>query len=561
MKKYNFLILIFIFFISYSSTRSSFLFDKYSINNDAANHLVWLKQADLFSPYDKTVPFAALIQPAGIIPIHRFLSFFLSIKATVIILDIIRFALLSLLSYFTIKKIFPEEKSRLLFFLGITSLLLMTSITASIGLSRSFATLFILTTICALLYDNKYLLSAGILLSAIISPPAFLITIVYTALTYIILLLRDRISFKTIISKNISVLIVVLIGLTVNIVYSKKISDSEMGGQTIDLAFIKHDPHASAKGRVNLRDIWDHPVKVLNLSVVGMSQNFIPIDKVKYVIPVKKIKHYNPYIAVFILSGLLAAYLLVLVYQKRKDVKDYIGHPSIKILLTGLILYALAILLPFKLYIPGRYMEYTYSIGFILLMLAIVKSTPGKKVAMAMVVLILGYGVYNDIRYREDTYASDATLYTQVEQNMPPKSMTLCNSIEFSNMIPYFSNRSIYGTYENLHAIYFEHYRKMMDEKMAVWNEVFCSSDPKQLSAMLEGNKIDYLLLQYPYYKIVDETVPEPFVITANEHSAMKSALEKTTQYKQFSSGGRQYRIYTTADVKAALQSEQVAMP
>jgi|GEM_PF-2644720 len=561
MKKYNFLILIFIFFISYFSTRSSFLFDKYSINNDAANHLVWLKQADLFSPYDKTVPFAALIQPAGIIPIHRFLSFFLSIKATVIVLDVIRFALLSLLSYFTIKKIFPEEKSRLLFFLGITSLLLMTSITANIGLSRSFATLFILTTICALLYDNKYLLSAGILLSAIISPPAFLITIVYTALTYIILLLRDRTSFKTIISKNILVLIVVLIGLTVNIVYSKKISDSEMGGQTIDLAFIKHDPHASAKGRVNLRDIWDHPVKVLNLSVVGMSQNFIPIDKVKYVIPVKKIKHYNPYIAVFILSGLLAAYLLVLVYQKRKDVKDYIGHPSIKILLTGLILYALAILLPFKLYIPGRYMEYTYSIGFILLMLAVVKSTPGKKVAMAMVVLILGYGLYNDIRYREDTYASDATLYTQVEQNMPPKSMTLCNSIEFSNMIPYFSNRSIYGTYENLHAIYFEHYRKMMDEKMAVWNEVFCSSDPKQLSAMLEGNKIDYLLLQYPYYKIVDETVPEPFVITANEHSAMKSALEKTTQYKQFSSGGRQYRIYTTADVKAALQSEQVAMP
>ena len=553
MKKAEALILFLIFVVIYFATRGTFLFDKYSINGDASQHLVWLKQVEGFFPTDETVGFSRLIEPIGYKLIYRaFLTCF-DLKTASVILDIIRCTILFLLSFFIVKKQFGTNKNRVLFYAAIATLFLATATMGNIGIARSYASIFIMGTVCSLLYKNNYALAVNLLVASVVYPSAFLISIVYAAFTYLFTAINEKTSIKKLFIVSLPVVVAIVVGLAINVMHSNEIINDKSGGEVINLDFIKHDPHATQEGRVNLIQFWDHPVTVLTHIIFGYTTQFVPIKAVTHSLPLKSAKSYNPDKIIAVLAALFAVYLLYLLYSKRKGLRWYVNYPSVKLIVSGIILYSAAIILPFKLFIPGRYIDYTFVIGVAFLIVELIRSAPNSNAMKVVGVLFFGTYIYTNVNYTEDSFKEDSQMFTEVANSIPPKARILCNSIYFQDMIPIFSNRSVFNNYESLHAIYYKHYRDTQDEKLRVWNQIFSTNDPAELAALLDKNEINYLLLRAPYDKIIDEKVPAPAFITENANSSFRAAIGKVSQYKEFTSNNFQYRIYKVDGLKAAL--------
>ncbi len=73
----------------YIQTRHNIL-NEYVINNDASQHLIWLNNWDNYHPNDETISFSKSIQPIGFSATMLFLSNFMKIKSSVILMDLIK---------------------------------------------------------------------------------------------------------------------------------------------------------------------------------------------------------------------------------------------------------------------------------------------------------------------------------------------------------------------------------------------------------------------------------------------------------------------------------------
>jgi hypothetical protein len=506
----NWFLFIFIALTLYGLTRHQ-LFDIYTINNDASQHLVWLNQWDGFSSFDETIPFSKLIQPIGFKVMTATLSHFLTVHQLTLLLDFIKCAILFFIASALSNKWFDKGVLRYLFF---GALYISACNKGGVLLSRSFASLFILLSVYleTIPSSKKNIpIAINLLLSSITYPPAF---VIISSFHLLLSIKSHRFTDLWYSAKQKKIVIgVILLGFLWNLSYSQQISDNELAGKMIDKAFILKDPHAGDKGRVHLRKYWVHPIEELVK---------ISADEVSIFLPVNTSK-----IPFFV--GIFTCFLLVLI------IGFAIKNSNISItalILSGFILYAAAILLPFKLFIPKRYPAHTLYFGIFIFM-GISKSLPWHKYKITTYILTLAllFALYNGLQFKENDYSPQRSLFEYCEQHIPPGSMIVTNDINLSNMIPYFSNRSVFVSREHQHAIYFENYRNRQDEKMQVWNEIFSTDSIGRLKQLFKEHHIDYLILKPPYFKIANKRVHAPHTLDiVKKDNAMKDYLNDLTE-------------------------------
>jgi hypothetical protein len=518
-------------FCIYLYTRYVFLFSHFSITNDASQHLLWLNSINEYSNFDETIRFSKLLSPVGFHIVGESLNSIFGMKPTIIIMDAIRCFFLFFFIYSLSRRIPPNTWLQLIFLF----VLFFTSITlGNIGIPRSYCTLFIFGAIYAELIASKkyYVWSAIFILSALFYPPAFVIVTFYLIINYCLNFLRGERSIKfsgPMLIAFVSFSIAAFLLVHNNDVIRK----SELGGETITKQFILHDPHVGENGRVRIIQFWTHPVKSFFIETNGTLRTLLT----------HKIPSDSKYLT--ILTIMLITAIFAFGYKEQ-----VFGRSAMSLFLSGFLLYVLAILVPFKLFIPDRFVRYTFLISvelvcFEFIFFSIREYSKGmiyRLICLPFALLILK--LVFTAEFHEDNFEKDKSLFEHVKAATKPQSLIIANGIYFVDMIPFFSNRSVFASYENLHAVYLEKYRSIQDNKMRIWNSVFNTDNSDSLNALLTGNHIDYILLKEPYKTIVDAKINKPYKLEKNEHTALNKLIEMSQPISEFTSNNSGYRIY-----------------
>jgi hypothetical protein len=504
----------------YVQTRHNIL-NEYVINNDASQHLIWLNNWDNYHPNDETISFSQSIQPVGFSATMRFLSNFLNIKSSVILLDIIKGIILLFVSISLSEKWFNENRIKYLFF---AALFIVSLNLGNILNSRSYSTVFILLAIyfeSNSFTKKSYFQATNLLISSVFYPPSFLII---SAFYFIVnLRIKDHNSLFLFTKNNWVILIAICLGLSYNLYNGYELKHNTLVGETINKEFILTDPHVGVHGRVNLIKYWDKPFSAFLGAIpkLFILKNIIALKFTLYV---------------FLLL-ILVTYFCSNKFQKN----------SIALILAGIILYVLAVLFPFKFYIPNRYMHYSFGIGLLVFFGMNYVHTPVKKHIYNLIMLVLfSSAIINNIIYSENDFSDLKELYNKCEKNIPPKSMIITNDLKVANMLPYFSKRSVFVSYENLHAIYFKNYREKQDAKMKAWNAIFSTTNQKRLQQLIDTNHINFLVAKEPFFRIINpKDVPLSYRV---DSFSGKNALENHSNLElvsEFKVKNENYRIYS----------------
>lgn len=515
---------------SYLWTRFPMLVSVYAINDDASQHLIWLNPSEGYSPYDDTIAFSRLIVPRGYALLVSLVGRWFTNHTTIILVDLIRcLGILWLLFRLVIHRGKGSWLGLLLFYI----LFHLASTIGDVGMPRSFATLFLLMACVAeARIGRRYLLwGAAILLSSLFYPPTTVILGVTFLFVHIFQWVRTRQFPWPGIPSSAILLVSVLLAAACIMSASRAIHESPIGGSAIDRDFILHDPHASPEGRANLRQFLESPVYVFLRSGQFELRKVVPVDV-------------GGQRGMFLLVIGLGAVALLATLRGSRD-----AGMSLALYLSGIVLYGLAVLIALRLYQPNRYVQYTWLPSLMMLLLALLPAGrtsedswhwPRRTLVAALLAMI----AYSLTPPRMD-FRGHRALYENLSRLVAPGQRIATNSLALGNMIPWFTGRSVYVSYENLHAVYYRSQIRLQDQKMANWQRMFDLRSSDSLSSLLRECRIDGLLLQEPFHAIIDTpSIPRPYARGWNPDNALGAFVAKRKPQAEFMSAGKRYRWY-----------------
>jgi hypothetical protein len=531
--------------------RFPMLASDYSVNDDVSQQLIWLNDPDGYSPHDETVTFSKMYIPKGYALLYEAAGSLFSNQWAILSIDLIRCLCVILLLWSILVKRGLDS------WLGLALFLLLFQISMTIGdvgMPRSYASLFLLAAWAAETgVGRRYTLwSAAIALSGLFYPPSTVILGFVFLFVHAMQWIRTRRFPWPGWFPSGLMLVSVSVALWAATSASRDIRESPLGGPPIDKEFMLKDPHGSPQGRVDLRQFLKTPAYVYLKSNVIEIRKFIPV----------KLGGERLIFSTCVLIG------ICMFWASYRGVKG--ADPAAATFLSGPVLYLLAVILAFRLFQPNRYVQYTLLPSLMMFLVAGAAKLGGlegrwaKPLKGLLLLLVACFVVSLKPRGYGD-FKSHAKLYENVRRHVAPGRMIALNSLNTGNMIPWFTGRSVFVNYENLHAIYYRRQIELQDSKMAVWNRIFSLRSRDSLVGLLQENRIDALLLQEPYHALADTaTIPAPYPRTWNDDNALRSLLEEMKPLAEFESDGRKHRCYdlrSILNIPASTDTSKSANP
>ncbi len=155
------------------------------------------------------------------------------------------------------------------------------------------------------------------------------------------------------------------------------------------------------------------------------------------------------------------------------------------------------------LFLPTRFLTYTYPVFFALLLVRLLATQAAffeKKWAAALLIgaLVLPtFWVQFGKSYSQDDYTGYTALYEKVEQ-LPPDHGLIAGPGFACDMLPMHCQRSVLFSNEGFHALYFKNYWEKMAERYRDYLDAITSSDPETLKGFVKKYQLAYLVLDVP---------------------------------------------------------------
>lgn len=459
----------------------------YTIAGDFPQHLIWLFtfEGNYFQANDPLVAFSALIQPWGLYGFYRLLVIFFDPLA---VSRFMPFFLLLTTCWFT----YLLLQKRFGWAIAFAGVLLMSHIPFG-EMVGAFARSYAYPLLLGFLYfwiERKVFLAALILiLSALFYPTICLVAAGIVALFYIRKLLAIKSSNWKIVPRNLLIPAVLLVCGGILLLKSHQISSNALAGELFDQTVLETAPEFQPGGRVNF--------------------NFHPDIR----IPLKFPWHWYlrlPYAKILFAFSLV----LLIVALIKKPEQRLFDWTLLSLLISGTVLYFLAILFLPKLFIPARYLYYSY-LPFLYLLflraLAWAKSWWLKSVPGLILIGIVAYSVWHNNTSENHglgIYDQYQVLYEKIKEIRQP--VLIAGPPVICNQIPTFCRQSVLFSEEAAHAIYFKNYHQLIESKIDDFILAYTSSDIETVLNFVEENQIDYLIIDYQFFEAGHFRIYEP---------------------------------------------------
>ncbi|UZS00174.1 hypothetical protein [Chondrinema litorale] len=466
-------------------SRIRVIFNDFVVSNDASQHHFWMFKFDndYFHEPDIIASFAEIIQPKAYVVFYNLLLKVIDMKYAILIVEYLIFIITAFILIEICKKFFKQ--SFLIAYLIIIVSLSLPDVVG--GFARSFSFLIIILPFYFLdkKFDQIYI-SIVLFISAFLYPVSFLISTGTIMLVYLFkAIINNKYLYYT---KKVSVITLsVLFAVYLLQVKSDKFNTSPYVGKVIEKKDILENPIMSNKGRIPLKPQF----KTISLKLMGaeMAKSMSAFLQVPDLF-----KILNTWL-IFILS-IIPVLTLCYLTLKNRDIEN-IHIFLLSIFLSGVILFFLARLIPFKLYMPTRYLEKTFPILFTLICLLLYEKyfniDKVKYLIGSFYMLLLLAGIFNNNFRGLNNYSEFAKAYELVE-NTEKKSL-IAAPPDVANLLPFFAKRSVLVSEESCHGVYYKNYREDQMQKMHDLIRLYAEDNKSDIKQIITRYNISYIII------------------------------------------------------------------
>ena len=463
------------------------IIDPLAVNDDVVQHLLWLyRYADNnFVPDDLIVNTSELLQPWG---------YWLLCRLLALLLDPITISKYCSLLPLTLTAVFTFGLIRERYGLGlaIVGMILMCNFPMErmIGFNaRAFGYPLVLAFLYYFADENHKGISLVLVLSALFYPVALVIG----SLISFSWMLWNRIAYKNSSLFSTGNLVQTTgIGCGVLIVLSKsrQVQSSPILGSIFSKQQIISRPEFSTWGRVNFEYELD-PALMLNFDW----HHLLRIPKME-----------------FLFWILLVAFLVHMIYQRKVARLDF---GLLGLLLSGLVLGFLAQQFFPALFLPQRYVFYSWVPFFYLLVvrvLGIARTFFGRYLPALIIVSLFAYEGFktrNPFGRGLKYYHQYEALYETIRE-LPGRPIIAAPPSEASH-IPMFCQYSVLFSSEAAHAVYFTRQNALMMPRFADFLEAYASSELEQVRNFVRKYHVDYILIKKSFFRTNKMSLFVPF--------------------------------------------------
>jgi hypothetical protein len=171
---------------------------------------------------------------------------------------------------------------------------------------------------------------------------------------------------------------------------------------------------------------------------------------------------------------------------------------------ASLVLYAVARLAAFKLFMPSRYLEYCTNIGLALgaavaldALLRPALARAPKGAAPALLACALALGMYRQYGVELYDFSEGATLYAFAQST--PKGARFAGPPDVMDNVLTFGNRNVYATFELAHP-WSQGYWQVIGQRLERLADAAYASDPETLRRFCQEERIDYFVVDHRQY-------------------------------------------------------------
>jgi hypothetical protein len=174
----------------------------------------------------------------------------------------------------------------------------------------------------------------------------------------------------------------------------------------------------------------------------------------------------------------------------------------ITLFLSSLIMYTLAIILLFKLYLPIKYVQYPLLLLSMLIftlaagvILSFIKRGPRKILAL-ITILVFSYHIYTKGLYPIGEDIEDQSQYAALYEFIGelPEDVVIAANPYLSDFISCFSKRKVFLKYE-LSYPFFENYARIIQGRIDDFYKAYYSSKPEDVKEFCKANNIEYIVV------------------------------------------------------------------
>lgn len=471
------------------------LVNPYVVNGDVPQHVFWAQQfvdEDLFKD-DVLTEFAKAIQPYGFVFVYRLASFVMDPLITSKILPIALFIVSALYLFKLVQFISGTLSGIFAALLFVTMPVFLSSMAG--GTPRTFAYPLMIIFLYYLIKEDHLKASLLLVLQALFYPLVLLISLCTYALTFLkIEPFKVSLDFQRF--KLTCFILASVIGVALAAAKYLPGGSPSQSISAMTKSQMGNAPEYLVNGRFQIV-----PTPPLTETMLRVSTRpFIGYIADSYLY--LAIREFRPAFATLQIGTyiMLACMLLVglfLVYEFRKG-KLWIRRELIYVLVAAVIMYKLADLFLFKLYLPDRYLIYSVP----LIVLIIISVTLGRLIAhvknrTVRTGLTLGMIVFFLISFHMNGVGlvdkSDGKNLYKFLHTLPKNALIAAPPF-LADYIPTFSKRKVFINYELTHA-WTAGYWAITKSRTSDFFRAYYAADQKVISDFCLKHKIDYVVV------------------------------------------------------------------
>ena len=197
-----------------------------------------------------------------------------------------------------------------------------------------------------------------------------------------------------------------------------------------------------------------------------------------------------------------AAFLFLMTEISRRKIR--VPCEMVFLFLSGVVLFGIANVVMFKLFLPRRYLSYSIPlIGLVVLVFAIggcfskIRNDKIRKICQVLLLLFIlrnydlkAMAYFNDLSAQKDFFAYLKTL---------PKNTLIAAHPSVADNIPTFAKRKVFINYELSHPFYDRYWQTIQMRTFAFFNAYY-SEDPTVIYKFCQENGIDYIIVNKKHF-------------------------------------------------------------
>jgi len=228
----------------------------------------------------------------------------------------------------------------------------------------------------------------------------------------------------------------------------------------------------------------------------------------------------------------------IFTWIKGKSTK-HIWIPMLSVFLTSVVLFELAKLVLLKLYIPNRYLEYTFVIlstillsmvVFVILML--IRNYKTQKIVLIMFIvisIICNVGAMKKfLRKKYEAYTDDVKMLMYLSTT--PTDSVIAAEPFVSDDISVFSKRKVFLKYELSHP-WFKNYRKIVEDRAEAFYRAYFTDSLLDLKRFAEKYGINYIICEKKVFTKVGWEEKKLIYQPLNNNLKLKYPFSSEKQY------------------------------